>query len=117
MVMYMSSIDRVHRHDARWNTGLTQVDVDDEALQEAMRLSGARTKEETVNLALREYVRGHRRIAALEHFADLRERRIQDTPWRSGSGVSGGAPGLAAVQTPCRRLSVYFSIQLRDGDS
>ncbi|MFF8767092.1 type II toxin-antitoxin system VapB family antitoxin [Nocardiopsis dassonvillei] len=50
---------------------LTQIDVDDEALQEAMRLSGMRTKKETVNLALREYARRHRRIAALEHFADL----------------------------------------------
>ncbi|CAL9432107.1 MULTISPECIES: type II toxin-antitoxin system VapB family antitoxin [Nocardiopsis] len=50
---------------------LTQIDVDDEALQEAMRLSGTRTKKETVNLALREYARRHRRIAALEQFADL----------------------------------------------
>lgn len=50
---------------------VTQIDLDDEALAEAMRLSGARSKKETVNLALREYAARHRRIAALEHYAEL----------------------------------------------
>lgn len=48
---------------------VTQIDLDDDALAEAMRLSGARTKKETVNLALREYAARHRRIAALDHYA------------------------------------------------
>jgi Arc/MetJ family transcription regulator len=48
---------------------LTQIDIDDEALTEAMRLSGARTKKETVNLALREFAARYRRVAALEHYA------------------------------------------------
>ncbi|HYK30376.1 MAG TPA: type II toxin-antitoxin system VapB family antitoxin [Streptosporangiaceae bacterium] len=48
---------------------LTQIDIDEEALAEAMRLSGARTKKETVNLALREFAARHRRVAALEHYA------------------------------------------------
>lgn len=48
---------------------VTQIDLDDEALAEAMRLSGAKSKKETVNLALREYAARHRRIAALEHHA------------------------------------------------
>jgi Arc/MetJ family transcription regulator len=48
---------------------LTQIDIDDEALDEAMRLSGAKTKKETVNLALREFTARHRRVAALEHYA------------------------------------------------
>lgn len=52
---------------------LTQIDIDDEALQAAMRLSGSRTKKEAVNLALKEYATRHRRIAALEHFAGLAE--------------------------------------------
>ena len=30
---------------------LTQIDIDDNALAEAMRLSGAKTKKDTVNLA------------------------------------------------------------------
>jgi Arc/MetJ family transcription regulator len=34
-----------------------------------MRLSGARTKKETVNLALREFAARHRRVAALEQSA------------------------------------------------
>lgn len=48
---------------------VTQIDLDDEALDEAMRLSGARSKKETVNLALREYAARHRRIAALDRYA------------------------------------------------
>jgi Arc/MetJ family transcription regulator len=50
---------------------LTQIDLDDDALAEAMRLSGAKTKKETVNLALREFAARHRRVAALDHFAEL----------------------------------------------
>lgn len=53
---------------------VTQIDLDDEALAEAMRLSGARSKKETVNLALREYAARHRRIAALDHYASIAER-------------------------------------------
>jgi Arc/MetJ family transcription regulator len=50
---------------------LTQIDIDDDALAEAMRLSGAKTKKETVNLALREFAARHRRVAALERYAQL----------------------------------------------
>jgi Arc/MetJ family transcription regulator len=52
---------------------LTHVDIDEEALAEAMQLSGAKTKKETVNLALREFAARHRRVAALEHYAVLAE--------------------------------------------
>ena len=48
---------------------VTQIDLDDDALAEAMRLSGAKSKKDTVNLALREYAARHRRIAALDHHA------------------------------------------------
>jgi Arc/MetJ family transcription regulator len=48
---------------------LTQIDIDESALVEAMRLSGARTKQETVNLARRELAARHRRLAALEQSA------------------------------------------------
>jgi Arc/MetJ family transcription regulator len=50
---------------------LTQIDIDEDALAEAMRLSGAKTKQETVNIALREFTARHRRVAALEHYATL----------------------------------------------
>jgi Arc/MetJ family transcription regulator len=49
---------------------LTQIDIDDDALADAMRLSGAKTKKDTVDLALREFAR-HRRTAALERSAQL----------------------------------------------
>jgi Arc/MetJ family transcription regulator len=49
--------------------GVTQIDIDDEALAEAMRLSGERTKKDTVNRALREFAARHGRIEALERFA------------------------------------------------
>lgn len=48
---------------------VTQIDLDDDALAEAMRLSGAKSKKDTVNLALREYAARHRRIAALDQYA------------------------------------------------
>jgi Arc/MetJ family transcription regulator len=50
---------------------VTQIDVDDEALDEAMRIAGTRTKKETVNLALREFVASHHRVDALERYATL----------------------------------------------
>lgn len=50
---------------------LTQIDLDEDALTEVMRLSGARTKKDTVNLALREYVAHHRRIEALAQSAEV----------------------------------------------
>lgn len=52
---------------------LTQVDIDEDALAEAMRMSGMKTKKDTVNLALREFAARHHRIAALEHYASLAE--------------------------------------------
>jgi len=48
---------------------VTQIDIDDEALAAAMRLSGVRTKKDMVNLALREYAeRRSRSEARLRHF-------------------------------------------------
>jgi Arc/MetJ family transcription regulator len=43
----------------------TQIDLDDEALAEVMRIAGVHTKKEAVNLALRDYVERFRRIEAL----------------------------------------------------
>lgn len=44
---------------------VTQIDLDDEALAEVMRLAGVRTKKEAVNLALSDYVDRFRRVEAL----------------------------------------------------
>jgi Arc/MetJ family transcription regulator len=48
----------------------TNIEIDDDVLQEAQALTGTRTKRETVDLALRELVARHRRIGVL----DLRGR-------------------------------------------
>ncbi|CAM4244195.1 hypothetical protein GCM10009799_09350 [Nocardiopsis rhodophaea] len=48
----------------------TQIDLDEEALAEAMRLMGAATKKETVNAALRDYVDRVRRLEAAERLAE-----------------------------------------------
>ncbi|OEJ96046.1 type II toxin-antitoxin system VapB family antitoxin [Streptomyces thermolilacinus] len=61
----------------------TQIDIDDDALAEAMRLSGARTKKETVNLALREYAERRRRTEArLRHFQAARSWD-EESFWRT----------------------------------
>lgn len=45
---------------------VTQIDLDDPALAEAMRLMGVTTKKETVNAALRDYVDRVKRLEAAE---------------------------------------------------
>ena len=44
---------------------VTQIDLDDAALTEVMRIAGVHTKKEAVNLAMRDYVQRFRRIEAL----------------------------------------------------
>ena len=54
--------------------GVTQVDLDDEALNEAMRLLGTKTKKETINMALREVVQRHRRVEAAQKLFEMGQR-------------------------------------------
>lgn len=44
---------------------VTQIDLDDDALAEVMRIAGVHTKKEAVNLAMRDFVERFRRIEAL----------------------------------------------------
>jgi Arc/MetJ family transcription regulator len=44
----------------------TNIEIDDDVMREAQRLTGARTKREAVDLALRELVARHRRLGILE---------------------------------------------------
>ncbi|MEH0633924.1 MULTISPECIES: type II toxin-antitoxin system VapB family antitoxin [Streptomyces] len=53
---------------------VTQIDLDDEALAEAMRLMGSTTKKDTVNAALRDYVARVKRLEAAERLAARGER-------------------------------------------
>lgn len=49
---------------------VTQIDLDDDALTEVMKIAGVHTKKEAVNLAMREYVDRFRRIEALAQSRD-----------------------------------------------
>jgi Arc/MetJ family transcription regulator len=59
----------------------TNIEIDDEVMREAQRLTGTQTKRETVDLALRELVARHRRLGILDlrgrvHWeGDLKESR------------------------------------------
>ena len=44
----------------------TNIEIDDEVMREAQRLTGVRTKREAVDLALRELVARHQRLGILE---------------------------------------------------
>jgi Arc/MetJ family transcription regulator len=77
---------------ARQLMALTRIDIDEDALAEAMWLSGASTKHESVNIALREFAARHRRIAALEHYATLAagwDFRDWDHRRRAAKGLAG----------------------------
>ncbi|KOG26189.1 MULTISPECIES: type II toxin-antitoxin system VapB family antitoxin [Streptomyces] len=49
---------------------VTNVDVDDDVLAEAARLLGTTTKKDTINTALEEVIRRHRRRAAFQRLAE-----------------------------------------------
>lgn len=49
---------------------VTQIDLDDDALSEAMRLMGTTTKKETVNAALHDYVARVKRVEAAQRLFD-----------------------------------------------
>ena len=59
---------------------VTQIDIDDDALDRAMALSGARTKKDAVNLALRYYAERQERAARTgRHFDRARHwRAVED---------------------------------------
>ncbi|GHI89947.1 type II toxin-antitoxin system VapB family antitoxin [Streptomyces xanthophaeus] len=50
--------------------GITNVDLDDDVLAEAARLLGTKTKKDTINTALEEVIRRHRRRQAAERLAE-----------------------------------------------
>jgi Arc/MetJ family transcription regulator len=52
-----------------WLVSVTQIDIDDDALERAMALSRAKTKKEAVNLALQFYADKQERAARIaRHF-------------------------------------------------
>ena len=49
----------------------TNLAIDDELLEEALRVGGQRTKKDTVNEALREYVERRRQLQVVELFGTI----------------------------------------------
>jgi Arc/MetJ family transcription regulator len=61
------------QHSWRWPMAVTQIDIDQDALDRAMALSNARTKKDVVNLALRYYADRQERAARIgRHFERAR---------------------------------------------
>lgn len=53
---------------------ITQIDLDDDALGEAMRLMGTTTKKDTVNQALRDYINRVQRVEAAQRLFERGRR-------------------------------------------
>jgi Arc/MetJ family transcription regulator len=67
VLVYMTNIRRERL------MSVTQIDIDEDALERAMTLSGAKTKKEAVNLALRFYAEKQERAARIaRHFERAR---------------------------------------------
>ena len=49
----------------------TNLAIDEQLLEDALRIGGKRTKRETVNDALREYIQRRKRVKALEAFGTI----------------------------------------------
>jgi Arc/MetJ family transcription regulator len=49
----------------------TNLDIDDRLLNEALKIGGHRTKKETVNEALREYIRYRKQVNVTELFGKI----------------------------------------------
>lgn len=49
----------------------TNLAINDKLLERALRIGGHRTKRETVNQALEEYIQRRKRLQALKHFGSI----------------------------------------------
>lgn len=49
----------------------TNLAINDKLLERALRIGGYRTKRETVNQALEEYIQRRKRLQALKHFGSI----------------------------------------------
>ncbi|MCL1864306.1 MAG: type II toxin-antitoxin system VapB family antitoxin [Spirochaetes bacterium] len=57
----------------------TNLAIDDELLTNAVKISGLKTKKETVNLALEEFIQKRRRKEAMELFGKIDFNKKWDT--------------------------------------
>ncbi|MEU6146947.1 type II toxin-antitoxin system VapB family antitoxin [Streptomyces sp. NPDC047081] len=71
---------------------VTTIDLDDEILAKAMRVSGGGTKKDVVNAALREYAERHERAERVaKHFAAAQEWDYEG--WQRLRAQDRRAPG------------------------
>ena len=56
----------------------TNIVLDDELVEEAKRLSGARTKREVISMALREFVESRKRLNLLDLAGKIKFRKDYD---------------------------------------
>lgn len=69
----------------------TQIDLDDDALEAAMRELGTTTKKDTVNAALREVAARRRRLRAFYELVEMGEQGAFDAgyeAWLSRKGLA-----------------------------
>ncbi|MEU5522689.1 type II toxin-antitoxin system VapB family antitoxin [Streptomyces sp. NPDC047860] len=71
---------------------VTTIDLDDDALEKAMRVAGGGTKKEVVNAALREYAERHERAALVaKHFHAAQQWDYEGWQQRRVEDKQGGA--------------------------
>lgn len=71
---------------------VTTIDLDDDALEKAMRVAGGGTKKDVVNAALREYAERHERVALVaKHFHAAQHWDYEGWRQRRDEDKQGGA--------------------------
>lgn len=87
---------------------ITNIDIDEAVVAEAMRLSGARTKREVVDRALREMVARAKRPAFRDFFGlgDIDPDYDPKAPWARGEEV-----GQFRVEQPRTTYAVKASVR------
>lgn len=71
---------------------VTTIDLDDDALEKAMRVAGGGTKKDVVNAALREYAERHERAALVaKHFHVAQQWDYEGWQRRRVEDKQGGA--------------------------
>ncbi|MGW3949698.1 type II toxin-antitoxin system VapB family antitoxin [Streptomyces sp. NPDC004752] len=71
---------------------VTTIDLDDDALEKAMRVAGGGTKKDVVNAALREYAERHERAALVaKHFHAAQQWDYEGWQQRRVENKQGGA--------------------------
>ena len=71
---------------------VTTIDLDDDALEKAMRVAGGGTKKDVVNAALREYAERHERAALVtKHFRTAQQWDYEGWQQRRAEDKQRGA--------------------------